>query len=151
MDLTAELRELAEPVVSSEGMELVDLEYRREGAGWVVRLYIDKPGGITHDDCKEISQLFGARLEVEDRIPHRYTLEVSSPGLDRVLRKPSDFERFAGRPVRITTERPLDGRRRFQGRLEGMQEDRVVLMTDVGERVALPLEWIAQARLKIQL
>ena len=113
VEVIAELRELAEPIVSSEGMELVDLEYRREGPGWVVRLYVDKPGGVTLDDCREISQQFGARLEVEDRIPHRYTLEVSSPGLDRVLRKAVDFDRFAGHAVGIALDRPLEGRRRF--------------------------------------
>ena len=151
MDVGKQLLELAESLVLGEGMELVDLEYRREGAGWVVRLFIDKPGGVTLEDCQEVSQQFGARLEVEDCIPHHYTLQVSSPGLDRVLRKPADFERFAGHGVKITTERPVDGRRRFQGRLEGMNADRVVLTADDDSRVELPLELIAQARLKIEL
>jgi ribosome maturation factor RimP len=133
-------------------MELVDLEYRREGKGWIVRLFIDKPGGVTLEDCQEISGLFGAKLELEDRIPHRYTLEVSSPGLDRALKKEEDFRRFAGRGVDIRLERPLEGRRRFSGVLEGIEGDRVILREDGdGVRTELPRSWIARARLKIEL
>lgn len=150
MDLTERLRELAEPITAAEGMELVDLEYRREQGGWVVRLYIDKPGGVRLDDCQEVSGQFGARLDVEDLIPHRYRLEVSSPGLDRVLRKPADFERFAGRAVRIETDPPVDGRRRFRGRLEGVREGRVLLTTDEGKQIDLAIGQIARARLQIE-
>jgi ribosome maturation factor RimP len=147
-----ELAAWAEPIVQGEGMELVDLEYRREGKGWVVRLFIDKPGGVTLEDCQEISRLFGAKLELEDRISHHYTLEVSSPGLDRVLKKEEDFRRFAGRAVDIRLERPLEGRRRFSGVLEGIEADRVILREDEGGvRAELPRSWIARARLKIEL
>lgn len=151
MGVTDRLQEMAEAIVSSEGMELVDVEYRREGAGWVVRLYIDKAGGVTHDDCREVSEQVSARLEVEDLIPHRYTLEVSSPGLDRILKKREDFERFAGRGVQIRLDAPIDGRRRFQGRLEGIRDDRVLLTMDSGERLELPFARIARARLRIEL
>ena len=145
------IRGLADRIATSEGMELVDLEYRREGQGWVLRLFIDKPGGVTLDDCQEVSGQVAAQLEVEDLIPHRYTLEVSSPGLDRVLKTEADFVRFLGRNVHITTQRPIGGRRRFRGRLEGFAEGRIRLTPATGEPVELPLEAVVKARLEIDL
>jgi ribosome maturation factor RimP len=150
VDRRERIREKAEAIAASEGVELVDLHYRREGPGWVLRLFIDKPGGVTHTDCQEISQQLGAQVEVEDLVPHRYTLEVSSPGLDRPLLKEADYTRFAGRSVRITTDRPVEGRRRFRGRLEGLTDGQVSLTTDEGERFELPLERVASARLEIE-
>ena len=147
MERSEQLQEIAERIATAEGLELVDLEYRREGAGWVVRLFIDKPGGVTLENCQEVSHQVGAQVEVEDLIPHQYRLEVSSPGLDRVIKKEADFRRFAGKEVQITTDRPIDGQRKFQGRLEGMQEGHVLLTTDAGETCRLPLERIARARL----
>jgi len=150
VDRRERIRERAEAIAASEGVELVDLHYHREGPGWVLRLFIDKPGGVTHTDCQEISQQLGAQVEVEDLVPHRFTLEVSSPGLDRPLLKEADYNRFAGRSVRITTDRPLEGRRRFHGRLEGLTDGQVLLTTDEGERVEFPLERVASARLEIE-
>jgi len=150
VDRRERIRERAEAIAASEGVELVDLHYRREGPGWVLRLFIDKPGGVALEDCQEISQQLGAQVEVEDLVPHRYTLEVSSPGLDRPLLKEADYTRFAGRSVRITTDRPLEGRRRFRGRLEGLTDGQVLLTTDEGERFELPLERVASARLEIE-
>jgi ribosome maturation factor RimP len=149
VDRVEPIRQIADSLLASEGMELVDLQFRREAAGWVVRAFIDKPGGVTLADCQEISHLLGARIEADDLVKTRYTLEVSSPGLDRVLRKPSDFERFTGRRVRITTAQPRDGQRRFEGRLEGLEETTVVLVTPA-QRVAIPLHEISEARLAIE-
>ena len=151
MDRTERLREMAQRITASEGMEVVEVQYRREGPRWVIRLFIDKPGGVSLDDCQEISSQFGAQLEVEDLVPHHYTLEVSSPGLDRILSKESDFLRFSGRRVRITTDRPLDGRRRFRGRLEGLVEGKIQLTTETGDTLELPLARVAQARLEIEI
>ncbi len=92
-----QLEQLAEALVASEGMELVDLEYRRQGRRWMLRLFVDKDGGVTLDDCANISRELGDLLDVKDVIPQAYVLEVSSPGLNRRLRKKEDFSRFAGR------------------------------------------------------
>jgi len=150
VDRVEPIRQVAEPLLAGEGMELVDLQFRREGQGWVLRVFIDKPGGVTLADCQEVSHLLGARIEVDDLVKTRYTLEVSSPGLDRILRKPSDFERFSGRQVRITAARPVNGQRRFAGRLEGLEEATVVLTT-AAERIAIPLQEISEARLAIEI
>jgi ribosome maturation factor RimP len=120
--IEARLRALAGEVAARSGYDLVDLEYRREPGGWTVRLFIDRPGGVTLEDCQRISQEFGTILEVEDPIPHQYQLEVSSPGLDRPLRKVADFVAAKGKRVRITTREPLDGQRNFPGQLEEVVE-----------------------------
>src|SRR5688572_23787016 len=97
--IEARLRALAEEMASRSGYELVDLEYRRESSGWMVRLFIDRPGGVTLEDCQRVSQEFGTLLEVEDPIPHPFHLEVSSPGLDRPLRKQADYVAAVGSKV----------------------------------------------------
>ena len=150
MDRSERIREAAARIATAEGMELVDLQYRREGRGWVVRLFIDGPDGVTLEKCQEVSERFGAHIEVEDLVPHSYVLEVSSPGLDRRLSKETDFTRFAGRRVRITADRPIDGQRRFRGRLEGFEAGSVRLTTDEGVRVDLPIERVAAAHLEIE-
>jgi len=150
VDRTEPIRQIAEELLVAEGMEFVDLQFRREAAGWVLRLFIDKAGGVTLADCQEMSYLLGARIELDDLVKTRYTLEVSSPGLDRLLRKPSDFERFAGRRVKITALHAHHGQRRFEGRLEGLQGATVVLAT-AAEKIALPLHEISEARLAIEI
>ena len=114
-----QLEQLAEALVASEGMELVDLEYRRQGRRWMLRLFIDKDGGVTLDDCANISRELGDLLDVKDVIPQAYVLEVSSPGLNRRLRKKEDFSRFAGRKVRLRLVAPIDGRKKNCGRARG--------------------------------
>ena len=151
MDRSVRIREIAEKIASSEGVEPVDVDFRREGSGKVVRLFIDKPGGVSLDDCQEISGQVGAQLEVEDLVPGRYTLEVSSPGLDRRLTKEQDFIRFAGRKARITTHRPIGGQRKFLGRLDGLADGKVVLSTENGGPMEIPLEEVARARLEVEL
>ena len=106
--------ELIEPVLEPEGIELVDIEFKNEMGRWVLRLYIDAPAGIKLDHCELVSRQVGALLDMKDPIDHSYHLEVSSPGINRVLRKERDFDLYAGSPVRIKTRRKLDGRRNFR-------------------------------------
>ncbi len=141
--------DLAEPVVLSRGLELVDIEFRRERQGWVLRLYIDRPGGVTLGDCVAVSEILSDLLDAKDFIHHAYHLEVSSPGLDRPLRKREDFERFAGDKVKITLKHPLEGRRNFTGRLKGLKEDKVLVEID-GQVWELPLEEIKKAHIKYE-
>jgi len=111
------VRELAQEVTARGGYDLVDVEYRREPGGWTLRLFIDKEGGVNLADCQRVSEEFGVILEVEDPIPNRFNLEVSSPGLDRPLKRDQDFLAAVDKRVRITTREPLLGQRNFTGRL----------------------------------
>src|SRR5689334_12769405 len=119
------IREIAGRVAASEGIELVDVELHGRGRGSVVRIYLDKPGGITLEDCQMVSRQVGTILDVEDVIAARYTLEVSSPGLDRRLTKPDDFQRFAGQQVKLLLRDTVGSRRPLQGRLRGLEEGKV--------------------------
>jgi ribosome maturation factor RimP len=151
VDRRARIREIAERICDSAGLELVDLEYRREGSRWMLRLFIDKPGGVNHADCGEVSGQVDAQIEVEDLIPHSFTLEVSSPGLDRALTTEADFVRFTGRRAHLTTHQPVGGQRRFQGRLEGFDDGKVLLRTDDGKQQAFRLDEVARAKLEIEI
>lgn len=122
-----ELETILSPLVEQEGGELVDLQWRREGGRWVLRLFLDKKGGITLDDCEYFSNRVGAALDERDAIEQSYTLEVSSPGLDRVIKKDADFARFAGKPVKLKLKFPENGSRRFSGILKGLIEGKVAL------------------------
>ncbi len=122
------VRQIAERVTASQGLELVDVELLGGGKARRLRLFIDKPDGVTHEDCAFVSRELGTILDVEDAIPGgAYTLEVSSPGLDRKLVKPADFERFAGSRVRLSTREPVEGSRHWEGRLQGLHDGRVAL------------------------
>ena len=129
-------------------MELVEIQFRREGHGWVLRLFIDKEGGITIDDCAAVSREISAYLEVEDLIDHAYHLEVSSPGLERPLRKHEDFTRFVDRLARIKLREPINGQRVLIGTLRGLEGETVLLEMD-NETVRIDLENIAKARLTL--
>ncbi|MFB3819922.1 MAG: ribosome maturation factor RimP [Candidatus Methylomirabilales bacterium] len=151
-EVTARVRGIAEAILPEAGLELVEVEFRREAAGWVLRLYIDRAeGGVTLDDCQRVSEELGDHLDVADLIDHPYHLEVSSPGLDRPLTREADFVRFAGREARISTREPLDGRKSFRGRLAGLEADRVLLDLPEGPRVAIPRGLIHKARLEPEL
>ena len=120
------IREIAERVAQSSGLELVDVELLGGGKARMLRVYIDKPGGVTHEDCSNFSREAGTIFDVEDAVPgSSYTLEVSSPGLDRKLTKPDDFERFVGSLVKVTTRDPINGNRHFEGRLKAFQDSRL--------------------------
>jgi ribosome maturation factor RimP len=136
-----------ERIVAFAGMELVHCEARRESGGTVLRLYIDREGGVTLDDCARISRQVSAELDADDPIEGRYTLEVSSPGLDRPLSRDRDFERFVGSQVRVVTASPLDGQRHFKGRLNGLLHGAVQLVLEDGREVSIPRDLMTSARL----
>ena len=145
------VREIASGIVEHAGMELVHLEMKREPGGWFLRLFIDREGGVTLDDCSGVSRQLSAQLDVEDPIPHHYTLEVSSPGLNRPLYSERDYQRFAGRQIRLSTYGPVDGRRNFAGRLAGLVEGMVRLVLEDGREVAIPKDQVAKARLEADI
>ncbi len=150
-EIEARVSSIASPILQSENLELVDVEYRREARGWVLRLYIDREGGVTLDDCARASEEIGRLLDVEDFITNPYTLEVSSPGLNRVLKKESDFMTFRGRLVHVKTYAPIGNRRRFKGKLLGLSENGEVEI-EVEEGVFhIPLSNIAKANLEVVL
>lgn len=146
MEITARLRQMLEPAVALHGCELVAVEYFPQGNNQTLRVYIDKEGGITVDDCERVSHQISGVLDVEDPIAGHYLLEVSSPGLDRPLGGPRDFERFRGREIRVRLYAPLNGQRNFKGLLLGLRGEQVVLEVD-GREVSLPLKDIDKARL----
>jgi len=144
--LRDQLRELLEPVVTDLGYELWELEFGTRPGGALLRLYIDSPDGIGLDDCERVSRAVSSVLDEADPIPNEYTLEVSSPGLDRVLRTQAHFERFAGERVKVEMMQPVNGRKRFQGRLQKVEESEITLEMD-GGTVSLPIDDIHRARL----
>ena len=141
-----EAKALTEPVCASEGMELVHLEYQRESAGWIMRLYIDKPGGVTLDDCASISRQMNDLLDVHLEDIGPYNLEVTSPGPDRPLGKPQDYDRFKGNLVKIRTNIAYNGQKNFTGVLMGLSDEQVILQMD-DETVHISLKDISKARL----
>ncbi len=148
--LVQRVRAMAERITASEGLELVEAEWKGGSRTGILRVFIDKPAGITHADCERVSHQLSAALDVEDLVPGTYNLEVSSPGLDRKLSKQADFERFAGRKARVRFEEPIHGTRQITGHIEGSSDAAVSLRTANGETVEIPLEDIQQARLVIE-
>ncbi len=143
------VRKIVEPIVRSEGIELVDLEYRREPRGRVLRLFIDREGGVTVNDCASISQEVDKNLEVAGIPSETYTLEVSSPGLTRPLKGEADFRRFANRLIKLRTAVSIDDRKNFRGRLLGCQ-DGLVEIEDNHRVVRVPLDQIVKANLEFE-
>ena len=140
---------IVEPIVTSQRMELVAVEYKREARGWVLRIYIDKQGGISLDDCVLVSNEVGTVLDVEDLFQSPYTLEVSSPGVNRILKKERDFERFKERSVRIRTYDAIGNRRNFKGKLLGCMKG--LIQIEVGGQVLhIPLSNVAKANLEFE-
>jgi ribosome maturation factor RimP len=147
-EIVDRVRSMADPIILNEGMELVDVEYRRESKGWVLRLTLDKEGGVTLDDCTRISQEVGRSLEVEDFIQTAYTLEVSSPGLTRPLKTEKDFMKYRHRLIKVKTVDPIENRRQFKGRLLGVSENRIEIEGD-GGIFQIPLSNVAKANLEV--
>jgi ribosome maturation factor RimP len=149
--VTGMLRErliaLVEPVLVQQGYELVDLEFASGGAHAVVRLFIDGPAGVGLEDCAAASREVSALLDVEDPIPNAYTLEVSSPGLDRVLRTQAHFGRFVGSRVHVELKEPRAGRRRYTGKLLTVDDGGIVLEVEEERQVSVTLKEIGKARL----
>jgi ribosome maturation factor RimP len=135
------------PVLASHGLSLVDLEYRREGRRWVMRLFVDKPGGVTIADCQRLSHELGDMLDVTGLIEEAYDLEVSSPGLDRELRKDREFAWAVGKEVRCWVRQPVEGRTELAGRLVAVTPEGLTLAGQDGRICALPRQLVTKARL----
>lgn len=144
------LEQLIEPVVQSLDFEFWGLELTGRGQNTLLRVYIESEQGITVDDCARVSRQISALMDVEDPIPSEYTLEVSSPGMDRPLYRLDQYQRFAGEQVQIKLRLPYDGQRKFTGLLKGVEEDEVVLQVE-DEEYCFPIETIDQARVKPDL
>jgi ribosome maturation factor RimP len=145
--LETRVSELAEQVAASIGMEVVLVEIRGEGNHSVVRTFIDRPAGVTLDDCERFSKRFSVLLDVEDCIPFSYTLEVSSPGVNRPLVKESDFQRFCGKNARVRTQLPIEGQKNFKGKIVGVTEGRLELEVAPGKLIGISLPDIEKASL----
>ena len=146
------VRAVAERVVSARGFELVDIEMKRSQGGHLVRLYVDKPGGIGLEDLQAVSEEISAILDVEDPIAAAYTLEVSSPGLDRPLKKETDYQRFLGRLAKLSSYELVDGRRHWTGRLESFEDGVVSLRLEKegGAVARVPFDKISHGRLEVE-
>ena len=145
------MREVAQRVVSVRGFELTDVEVGRQKGSHVVRLFVDREGGISLDDLQTVSEEVSAIFDVEDPIPGTYTLEVSSPGLDRPIRTEAEYRRFVGRLAKVSSYEPVDGRRHWLGRIVSCEEGVVALDLDKEETLArVPLSRIAHARLEVE-
>jgi len=142
----AAVKKLAEPMCHAEGMELVFVEYQVEPGGRILRLYIDQPGGVTLDDCANISRQFGDLLDVSLDSDEPYNLEVSSPGINRPLGKLADYNRFKGQEAKIQITEPIDGRKNFKGTLMGAEERLITILTN-DNTVAIRFDTITKARL----
>jgi ribosome maturation factor RimP len=141
---------VALPVLEEMGLELVEVQYRREQSGWVLRLIIDKQDGISLQDCAAVSREISQLLDIEDFVDQAYNLEVSSPGLNRPLKSMADFERFTGRKAKIKTIEPIAGEHVFIGRIKKTEGETIIL--EIGRKeVTMPFSQVARARLEIEL
>jgi ribosome maturation factor RimP len=149
--VASKIEEIAQRVAVSEGMEVVEVEVKGGGNHRFVRISIDKPAGVTHGDCELVSQQVGTILDVEDVVPGgRYTLEVSSPGVERKLLKAQDYERFQGKKAKVTLRDPVDGRRTWEGTLAGREEGALALEVAPGQTIRFPFEQVLKANLKFE-
>ena len=151
------IRSIAERVALSRGLDVWDVQSRREATGHVVRVFIDRPGpastpeeSVSIEDCEQVNREISTILDVEDPLPFAYTLEVSSPGLDRPLRGPQDYERFSGRLAKIVVREPVDNQKAFAGRLRGLDGQDVLLEASNGRLHRLPLPLITRGRLDVE-
>jgi ribosome maturation factor RimP len=148
MELVETIWALCEPAITDMGMELVEVEHLRAPGGAVVRLYIDRNGGVSVGDCAKVSREVGYLLDAEDIMRGRYFLEVSSPGIDRILRKKEHFERFRGNPLRVVTKEPIQGARKIRGRIHACDDKTLYVEMDSGNIVEIPLALIEKANLR---
>jgi ribosome maturation factor RimP len=148
--VASKVEEIAQRVVESEGMELVQVDVLGGGNNRLVRLYIDKPAGISHADCELISHQVGTILDVEDVVPGHYTLEVSSPGVERKLLKPGDYERFLGKKAKVTLREPVENQRHWEGTLAGFEDGVISLNAEGGKTVRFRFDQVDKANLKFE-
>jgi ribosome maturation factor RimP len=156
-NVAEQVRNVATRVAHTYGLDIFDVQFRREAAGMVLRVLIDRPGpaataeeSVSVDDCAHVSRDLSAMLDVEDIVPTAYTLEVSSPGLDRPLRHANDYRRFAGRRVKIVMRESVDGQTFFKGRLAGADGQTVLIDGDDGRRHEVPVAIITRANLEVE-
>ncbi len=156
-DIVEQVRSLAGRVAASYGLEIFDVQFRREGQGLVLRVRIDRPGpaataeeSVSVEDCAQVSRELSALLDVEDFVPDAYTLEVSSPGLDRPLRDAGDYRRFAGRRAKLVMREAVDGQKYFKGRLGGLEDEAVLIDAEDGRRHRVPIGVITRANLEVE-
>ena len=138
-----------EPIIEKNNYELVDLEFKKEGANWYLRVYMDKEGGFTINDCEEVSRFLEQKLDADDPIEQAYILEVSSPGLDRPLKKEADFVKFAGSVVDIKLYKAREKRKEFQGVLKGLENNVVTIEDEDGTEISFNREEIASVKLAV--
>ncbi len=149
--VTDKVKQIAERVAADKGLEVVEIQMVGGGSSRVLRIFIDKPEGVTHADCEYISQNVGTILDMEDVIPgSSYTLEVSSPGVERKLSKPRDFERFIGQKVKIALRQPVENQRHWVGALTNFAEGVITLEPSPGRSIQFPLEQVERANLKFE-
>lgn len=147
--VTESIEELVTPITEENRLELVDVEYKKEGKNWFLRIFIDKEGGVTVDDCTRVSREIEDLIDVEEVVPTSYVLEVSSPGLERPLKKEKDFLRFKGKRAHVTTYTPIHEQKNFKGTIRDFQEDILFLDID-SQSVEIPRNQIAKAKLEIE-
>jgi len=151
-ELEIKIREVIEPVINSSGVILENIELGKTSGGrLLLRIFIDKEGGVTIGDCEFISREIEAVLDVEDPIPCSYILEVSSPGLDRPLKAPKDFKRFSGKKARVITNTPVDNQTFFIGEIVEASDSEVILLLPKKRRITIPYENISRARLEVNI
>lgn len=149
MEITEQARQILDGYLKGCDIEIMDIIYRREQGGMVLRILIDKPEGVTINECEELNNFLSGELDKEDVIQDRYTLEVSSPGLDRPIKTDRDFERAMGRILEITTYEVIDGKKAHEGRLIGMDKENVVIESN-GISTVIPRNKIALARRRVE-
>jgi ribosome maturation factor RimP len=155
--LLEQIRAIAERVAASRGLEIWDIQSRREAHGHVVRVFIDRPGpaataeeSVSIEDCEQVNREMSTILDVDDPLPFPYTLEVSSPGLDRPLRDANDYRRFAGRWAKVVVSEAVDNQKAFEGRLRGIDDEAVLLEAPNGRLHRLPLRLVTRGRLEVE-
>ena len=146
-EIPNKVEELVNPIIEGYGFEIVEVEWKPKGGTWNLCLYIDKPGGITIQDCEMVNHEFSDLLDRVDIIDHSYNLEVSSPGVERPLKKQRDFERYQGEPVQVSTYQKVQGQKKFYGKLFDFDDEMLTILTEEGDYVKLPFANIAKVKL----
>ena len=148
--MVARIQEIAQKVALSDGLEVVEVELKGSGRNQMLRIYVDKPQGVTHADCESVSLQVGSLLDAENLFPDRYTLEVSSPGVERKLKNWKDFERFQGHRMKVVLREPLEGVKHFDGVLQSAQDDILKMEIAGGQPVEFRFEQVSRANLKFE-
>ena len=149
-EVVSKIEQIVQRVAASDGIEVVEVEFKGSGGNQLLRISIDKPQGVSHADCEMISHDVGTILDVEDIVPGHYTLEVSSPGVERKLLKPNDYIRFQGKKAKIVLRQPVENQRHWEGRLAGLEESMVSLEVGADRMLRFPLSQVERANLKFE-